>query len=130
MPRSWSLAVVVLLQVVCPNSAGAQTEYKLTDPLSESGELLGTAVAISGDYAIVGAPNRADGGKAVIFYFDGLSWSVQAQLFPTQGGVRFGASVGIWGDYAIVGAPLSQGIGRAFVYHRVGTSWSDASRSP
>ena len=42
----------------------------------------GKAVAISGNYAIVGSPESGSGqkGAAFIFYREGISWSQQAKL--------------------------------------------------
>jgi len=68
----------------------------------------GRSVAISGDYAIVGAVGvNSDSGAAYIFKRDEESgWLVQAKLAVSGGeaGDYFGYSVAIDGDYAIVGA--------------------------
>jgi hypothetical protein len=124
------LALIATVHLLAPAPASGQSEAKLTDPLGTADDHLGMVVALSGNYAIVGAPGNdsaAEGaGKAVIFHFNGLQWVVQEELFPHIGplGASFGASVGISGDYAIVGAPGSvSDHGRAYIYHRVETSW-------
>ena len=67
--------------------ATAATFPLLIDPLiwAESGKLvaadgvagdrLGAAVAVDGDYAVVGAPERSGGGAAYVFVRDGVSWT-------------------------------------------------------
>ncbi|MHC4338416.1 MAG: FG-GAP repeat protein, partial [Planctomycetota bacterium] len=85
-------------------------QAKLTASDGTLGDWFGGSVSVSGDYAIVGAPqdddNGADSGSAYIFKRDGTSWSEQAKLTASDGaaGDYFGYSVSISGDYAIVGA--------------------------
>jgi hypothetical protein len=82
------------------------------------GDLFGFSVAISGDYAVVGAKdvtekrgdedNGLHTGNAYIFKRNGMGgWSQQMKINPddrTQGDY-LGTSVGISGDYLIVSAP-------------------------
>ena len=98
-------------------SAGAgkwpQTEtQKLVSSDGQAGDFFGQDVAISGDYAIVGAYGVAGGvntGAAYIFEKDPvIGWpeNETQKLFASDGqaGDFFGYSVAISGDYAIVGA--------------------------
>ncbi len=96
----------------------------------------GYSVAISGDYAIVGAPYNdvganADQGLAYIFARSGNTWIEQAILTATNGAANdnFGYSVAISGDYAIVGvyqddvkAVTNQG--SAYIFMRTGSNWT------
>lgn len=78
----------------------------------------GYSVAISEDYAIVGAPNDdvpvsggvplSNQGSAQIYKRDSTTWSFEQTITSSTAGNgnRFGWSVGISGDYAIVGEPL------------------------
>ncbi len=78
----------------------------------------GYSVAISGDYAIIGARYEdedaglgntlSDAGSAYIFKQTAGSWSQQQKLVNSDRAIgdKFGWSVAIDGDYAIVGAPL------------------------
>ena len=94
---------------------------------SDSGDEFGSAVAISGDIAICGAPldddNGADSGSAYIYRrdpFTGL-WAEEQKLLPidTVTGDRFGSSVAIEGDLALVGATgPGLGAGALFVYRQ------------
>lgn len=86
---------------------------KIIAPDSAAGDLFGYSVAISGDYAIVGAPYDdhdigSDQGSACIYKRNGSTWELQGSKFYnylSAGGDLFGMAVGISGDYAIVGAP-------------------------
>jgi hypothetical protein len=105
-----------------------------------AGGEFGNSVAISGDYAIVGA--RYDGigantyqGSAYIFVRSGSSWTQQAKLTATDGAAydRFGFSVAISGDYAMVGAHadeigLNHNQGSAYIFVRSGSSWTQQAK--
>jgi hypothetical protein len=90
-------------------------------------------VAISGDYAIVGAYGDDDkgtySGSAYIFHWDGTMWTQQQKLLASDGAASdyFGQSVSISGDYAIVGAPYDDDngshSGSAYIFYRDGTTW-------
>jgi hypothetical protein len=120
-------------------------QAQLTATGGEGGDKFGISVAISGDTAIVGAPDsrraakfmlRArhasdEQGSAYIFTRSGTTWTQQAQLTATggEGGDEFGISVAISGDTAIVGAyhddvgaNLNQG--SAYIFTRSGTTWT------
>jgi murein DD-endopeptidase MepM/ murein hydrolase activator NlpD len=100
----------------------------------------GWSVAISGDYAIVGADSDDDNGiysgSAYIFQRTGSSWSQLQKLTASDGAAYdyFGKSVSISGDYAIVGAagdddngPYSNS-GSAYIFQRTGSSWSQLQK--
>ena len=97
---------------------------------SVSRDSLGHSVAISGEYAIVGAPGPlGDSGTAQIFFLSERGWVRQVKLTGGDAapGDKFGLSVSIGGDYAIVGAPgdstLGPEAGAAYVYFRNQTGW-------
>ena len=74
----------------------------------------GSSVAISGDYAIVGAPTEDTGGSnaGAAYIFKRVSgaetWTQRAKIQATSTGVGdyFGYTVAIDGDNAVVGAPF------------------------
>ncbi|MBY0114337.1 MAG: hypothetical protein K2Y21_16105 [Phycisphaerales bacterium] len=100
----------------------------------------GTSVAISGDTAIVGAPNddvggNANQGSAYVFVRSGTTWTQQAQLTATGGAANdsFGFSVAVSGNTAIVGAYLddvgaSVDRGSAYVFVRSGAIWTQQAQ--
>jgi hypothetical protein len=106
---------------------------KLVDPDAEVNDQFGYAVAIDGNYAIVGAWMSAVldvnnpialAGAAYVFQRDPLTgvWNPQGvKLIAPDAAAngRFGMSVSISGDYVIVGA-LSDFQGAAYIFHRTG----------
>ncbi len=103
-----------------------------------AGDDFGSSASISGDTAIVGAPD--DKGKAVwsgsvyVFVRNNAVWTEQQRLIASDGGVfdEFGCSVTIAGDTAIVGAygDDDNGIdsGAAYVFTRSGGIWTQKQK--
>ena len=102
----------------------------------------GSSVAISGNYAIVGARNddndidgdgteEVDVGSAYIYERTSSGRGTPIALTPPTGleaGSNFGWAVAIDGDYAIVGAPGDDNngvtdIGSAYIYERTSSGW-------
>ena len=97
-----------------------------------SSDEFGTSVAIDGDNAVIGAPLHSKDpllanveGAAYVFVRDPPteSWSQQAELFASDGGVEdaFGTSVAISGGTVVVGAPFNDrtfffDVGAAYVF--------------
>jgi hypothetical protein len=106
------------------------TEFKLV--ASDATEF-GKAVAVSGDYAIVGARQPSSTsllapGAAYIFVKSGTGWTQQAKLTATTAKDivdEFGCAVAIDGDYVLVGANHDGGAwrGKAYIFHRNGSNW-------
>ncbi len=95
----------------------------------DNGDYFGVAVALQGDYLIVGAyhdwENGIGGGSAYIYYRNqgGTdNWGLVKKIRPSNqddNTQEFGGSVDIYGDYAIVGAKgYSGGEGRAYLFYR------------
>ena len=120
--------------------AMAFTDENKSEPLARTplqpiaGSGFGNSVAISGDYAIIGASKYGVGniyqGTAYIFNRSANGWKEMARLSAWDSAVSdyFGGSVAISGDYAVVGAAnkkigANSGQGKVYVYHRTGTSW-------
>ena len=126
------LALVVVAGVtLCIGTSRADiTEIKKLIPGDgEYADLFGSSVSISGDYAIVGAPNDDEGGIknsgcAYIFERTKGLWSEKAKLLAPDrsGNDVFGFSVSISGDYAIVGKPFDDhtgsNYGSAYIFRR------------
>lgn len=118
------------------NGSGWVQQAKLVASNAADNDNFGYSVAISGDYAIVGAPTddvgaNADQGSAYIFVRSGTNWTQQANINGGSGlaGDRIGYSVSIDGLYAAVGAPFddvgaNSGQGTAYVFIRSGISWT------
>lgn len=125
----------------------ATTDITQLTPLSrtvadgQAGDELGISVAISGDYAVVGAPGcdvagRANQGAVYVFIRSGTTWTQQAILTSSDGVVddNFGGSVAIAGDYIVVGCPnanntvINSDQGAAYVFVRLGSNWSQQAK--
>ena len=108
---------------VFAGSGSAWTQHaELTASDGASVDLFGWAVALSGDTALVGAPQHAVGGNdqqgaAYAFAGSGSTWTQQAELSAADGAGRdyFGRAVALSGDAALVAAPHADQ-GAAYVF--------------
>ncbi|MBW2078208.1 MAG: FG-GAP repeat protein [Deltaproteobacteria bacterium] len=108
-------------------------EAKLTADDSAAFDNFGYSVAISGDYAIVGAYGNSEygsySGAAYIFKREESNWIEQAKITAGDPAASsyFGYSVAIRDDFAIVGAyGNSEGgsySGAAYIFRREGSTW-------
>lgn len=111
-------------------------QTKLTADDYDLGDKFGSAVALAGAIALIGAPwdehpNGDSAGAAYVFTRGERSWVQEAQLAPADGdsGDRFGASVALVGHTAIIGAPRDEDpnekrAGAAYVYERANNEWT------
>jgi FG-GAP repeat len=121
-------AVYVFVQ----QPAGWVQQAKLTAADGTPSDTFGSAVALDGDTAVIGAQTQGGlfgsfgNGAAYVFVRSGTAWTQQAELTDPAGGSNesFGRSVGVSGNIALVGAPGARGSGAVFEYVRSGTTWS------
>jgi hypothetical protein len=104
-----------------------------SDPVA--GDRFGVAIALVGDYLLVGAPQRNNGSGAVYsFIRSGVDWVQSAILTPSNPQVnsRFGAAISMASATALIGAPgyPSNGIDRGTVYNfsRNISTWSQVQQ--
>jgi hypothetical protein len=112
----------------------AETQM-LTASDSAASDHFGNSVAISDDYAIVGAPdddnNGTNSGCMYILKRNGLLWAETQMLTASDNaaGDEFGYSVSISGEYAVVGAPNDDNngsySGSVYIYKREGFLWNE-----
>jgi len=111
-----------------------EPQQKLRPAAGAQADSFGAAVAISGDLALVGAPNKDDNGSdtgaAYLYARSGTSWAQVQKLVPADAaaGSHFGAAVAIAGGTVVVGAPTQASgtlpeVGAAYVYGRAGSTW-------
>lgn len=116
------------------SSAVAQCQLeRLIASDGDGGDQLGFSVALTDDYAILGAPFNSDAGansgSAYIYRRVGTTWQERTKLVAPDAGMNdfFGATVAIHGDYAAVSAVLDDeadtNAGAVYVFHRNGNSW-------
>ncbi|MDX2040011.1 MAG: putative Ig domain-containing protein [Acidobacteriota bacterium] len=110
-------------------------QQKLTAADGEKNDGFGNAVALSGNTAVIGAPNDdaavADQGSVYVFVRNGVSWTLQGRL-TAQDGARndyFGSAVALDGDTLAVGAyrddnGANEDQGAVYVFTRSGTVWT------
>jgi hypothetical protein len=129
--------LATLVVTIVSGRALAQSWIAVEDQLlagstTDAGDRFGSAVALSGDTLLVGAPYAGlnERGEAYVFSRSNGAWIEQARLLAPPAIAldfdHFGASVAIEGDLAVVGAPEARAndSGAAFVYRRVGTTWA------
>lgn len=98
------------------------------------GDSFGSGVAISGNYAIVGAPYKdvdfGSQGQAYIFRRDGASWIEDTILVAPDGMLnnQFGRNVSISDSFAVIGVPNydivgSTNSGQVYVFRLTGDTW-------
>ena len=103
--------------------------------LTAAGYQFGASVSLSGDTAVIGAPNATVGsnvgqGAAYVFVRTNTTWSQQQQLAASDGTSYkcFGTAVSVSGDTSVIGVadPTSGSSypGAAYVFVRSGTAWS------
>lgn len=111
-------------------------QIKLTASDGKANDNFGNAVAISGDFAVVGAylhdvGAKPDQGAAYVYRRQGAAWFFQAKLVANDGeaGDFFGNAVAIHNDYIAVGAygddiggNVNQG--SVYVFKRNGSTWN------
>ena len=111
-----------------PVSLLAESKFPAGSNAKDRG-FFGSKVAISGDFAVVGAPAGNPYDAKVYFYKKTQSgWIEQANFTlpnPANDALHFAESVAIDGTYAIVGASAYDGYGKskAFIYHYDGSNW-------
>ncbi|MEP7340229.1 MAG: putative Ig domain-containing protein, partial [Acidobacteriota bacterium] len=99
-------------------------------------DYLGSAVAVSGDTALVGAEGDDPSGAAYVFTRTGASWAQQAKLKASDDSSiysRFGGHVALNGNTAVVGAYLNEIAGKsnqgaAYIYTRSGSAWTQQQK--
>jgi hypothetical protein len=123
--------VGAIFAVLCGGSKAALAQSEITLLASDGAlyDAMGKSVAISGDYAVLGAPNdsspiASNVGSAYVFRKNGSTWIQQAKLVAFDGAAydHFGTSVAIDGIYIVVGTPndADKGVnsGSAYVFKR------------
>ncbi len=121
------------------NGASWVEKPKLTPTDSVVHDDFGSAVAISGDRVVIGAPYSGGGnsetgqGAAYVFEYSGSSWVQQAKLTASDGVpggfFGFGKTVAISGDTIVVGAhEVDSYTGAAYVFRYATGTWSQDPR--
>src|SRR5687768_4231630 len=133
------IALILLLMSIAVSLAMSQSA-KITGPDGRAEDYFGSAVAISGNTFVVGAPGDdfpplpLNIGGAYVYVTDGIQWTMQQFLLGTgiDANSGFGSSVAIDGNAIVVGAPTDSISGNrrgsAFVIERSGTAWFETAQ--
>ena len=114
---------------------------KLTASDAADDAYFGTAVALSGDRALVGAPRddeiQTDAGAGYVFTRNGSAWSQTQKLVALDGGVsaELGQAVGLDGERLVLAAPFDEppsvggnDRGAAYFFERQTGSWNQVAK--
>ncbi|HEV7781588.1 MAG TPA: hypothetical protein VGO58_09990 [Chitinophagaceae bacterium] len=118
----------------CATNGNISAYNPVSDSTALGSDQFGTSVALSGEFAIAGAPANdgpagVDQGSASFYRYNGTSWVLleKKQDATADASDRFGASVAISGNYAFVGSTgddlAGPNRGSVFVYQYNGTAW-------
>lgn len=110
-------------------------EAELVAPQPSAFGYFGSAVALAGDAALVGAhaddQGGVDAGAAYVFRFDGATWALEQTLHALvpAPGARFGRALALAPGRALVGAPGEVGMqGACYVFRDEGGAWVQEAR--
>lgn len=112
-------------------------EAILSFPDADISSQIGDAVAIDGDTAVLGARFRRGRSGEVFVYTrttdpatGDVSWSLQANIKPTEPGAFFGQDVAIQGDTLFISHPASVSApeGSIVIFQRTNGQWRFATR--
>ncbi|MBL0040640.1 MAG: Ig-like domain repeat protein [Xanthomonadales bacterium] len=109
-----------------------QGRLTVSGPLGQEADAFGSAVRVSGDYAVIGAEYAntvagEDAGAAYVFKRAASVWSQQVSLFSNapSAGAQFGHAVAIDGGTIVVSDHnRSSSTGRAVVYTGADATWT------
>ena len=120
------------------DGSGWVEEQKLLPANGAANEFFGYSVALSGEWALVGALGDAgqgiSAGAVYAYRFDGSSWIEEQRVVASDGAAldSFGRAVAVDGETALVGAPgdADQGAstGSAYVFGFDGSSWLEEAK--
>jgi hypothetical protein len=124
-----------------PNGMDWTLDEYLKASTTDSGDNLGTSLAISGNTLVAGAEFDGQTGRCAVFTHDGSTWSEQAILegSTAMANDSFGASVAISGDTIVAGAPfgdanpqgtitdVNHDYGAAYVFTRSAGVWTESA---
>lgn len=123
--------------LVAPQVAGASApvhaqQQLLAAPMRGAGDRFGYAVAVDGDFAVIGAPSRtvtyAGAGAVYLLQRVGDTWSVTGtfdETVTTSPSREMGTSLAIGDDLLAIGAPGLGTVGVAYVYaYAQATGWT------
>ena len=119
--------------------ARAQCEMDRFRPMYGEPSFFGKALAMDGDFAIIGAPGKSFQptlpGFAYMYEYDGVQWNLHNRFEAADGmvGDYFGCSVAMCGSVAAIGASLDNNengdaAGAVYVYCLIDGVWCEQTK--
>ena len=113
-----------------------QQQQKILAEDAQAYDYFGNSVALSGDWALVGAYSEdtegSSAGAAYLFHLENGQWQQQQkiQASDARAGDQFGISVALSGDWALVGASGERnlGAGAAYLFHLENGQWQEQQK--
>ncbi len=124
------LILLILILSLVAGGALKADQVKLLPDVGADQDSYGTAVAIDGDLAVVGAENVASGrGAAFVYRRVAGTWTQSVVLTPGEAlEAQFGNAVSIQGGRIAVGAVTYQQTGAAYVFDFIDGEWIQTAR--
>lgn len=94
---------------------------RLVAPDAAEDDRFGADVAIEGDLALVGAPDRIDGGRVYLYVRSAGIWTFERSFDaprPASLTDGYGAAVAIADERLFIGSPGHSGLGAVFIHER------------
>ncbi|MBK9754176.1 MAG: FG-GAP repeat protein [Nannocystis sp.] len=128
--------VVGLVPVVAAAMVPVHAQQQpIVAPVRGAGDQFGSAIAVDGDFAVIGAPTRTSvylgAGAFYLLQRSGDTWTVTLtydELTTTSPNRALGSSLAIRGDLLAVGAPGASAVGQTYLYRYTrGLGWTMAT---
>lgn len=132
--------ISVFVVITVPALVTAQIdEINILPNNGASNDVFGSAVDISGDFLVSGAPlknngNQSNTGEVYIYEKSGADWNLMTSITASdrEADDRFGTSVAIDGNRVVVGAPFDDDIanstGAVYIFEYDGTNWNEITK--
>jgi hypothetical protein len=132
-PTMGRVAVACGMALIVSAARGECERYAFLPEDGESDDRLGRAVAVSDEFAIVGAPGdeHAGSGTGSGYVYDVASGELVCKLIAGDGEPYdvFGGAVAIGGDAVIVGAIYgNEDAGAAYIFRYDGSTWTEEAK--
>ena len=123
--------VFILIILISIKAQVTETQRIVSDDLAVE-DYFGNGLAVSGEYAIVGAcyddENGENSGSAYIFYNNAGTWEQYQKLMSSDGQTNefFALTVAISGDYAFAASiGANTYAGKVYVFHNDAGTWTE-----
>ena len=132
-PLKLVIFLIVLAAFSVAQAQVHETQRLIPDDI-DTETYFGNSIAVSGDFAIIGAPydevNEALSGSAYIFFNNSGTWQQYQKISASDGQFRdfFGLTVAMSGDYAFATSlGANSYAGKVYVFHNDAGTWTQTA---